>query len=383
MVIKIDKSIKTGWAKGKVAKKIIKDALFKIALSYKENRHIVYGEKETINFLYEEYKKISEKSFITEVLNKIKRDIHFLTSATKKVGFYMKVVFDDTIPNERFDNHTSNPQTMGEHMVVNLDYIIVNLHKLDNFDLFMNETMLLVENPLDADFYAKVVDKYRSKNNFIKFSHHFFPFNGGGSAIKDCYELFANKPKYMCIAVADKDCKYKGYVIGNSVTHKGIIKIDTDNSKPFNCNYLVIGVRDIENLIPLELVQIEKPNQVNAISSIIQNDTLKKEQIIVYFDYKNGIKQNSANPNQEKIQELDSWKSVFGNNYLQNQCNTNNSTTTYVEGFGNNILGKTINHINNSINLNSNLLETEWEEIGKFIFSYCCTLKSSNQIPNF
>ena len=382
MVIKIDESIKSGWA-NKEARKTIKAALFNIAVSYKLKRHIVYGDKETIDFFYNEYKKKSKESFVTEVFNDIKKDINLHTSSINKIGFYLKVVYDDTTQNERFDAHLVVSQTWGEHMAVQLNFIVVNLHQLDNFDIFMNETMLLVENPIDADFYKKVVDKYINKKEFAKFSHNFFPFNGGGSAIKDCYELFAEKPKYMCIAVADKDCKYKGYVIGNSVTHKGIIKIDTDNCKPFNCNYLVIGVRDIENLIPLELVQMEKPNVVNAISSIIQNDTQKKEQIIVYFDYKNGIKQNTPNPNQEKIQELDSWKCIFGNNYLQNPRSTNTATTIFVEGFGPHILENCIKHINNSINLNSNLLETNWDEIGKFIFSYCCTYKKLSQFPNF
>ena len=382
MVIKIDESIISGWA-NKEARKTIKAALFNIAVSYKLKRHIVYGDTETIDFLYNKYKKNSKESFVTEVFNNIKKDINFHTSSINKIGFYLKVVYNDTTQNERFDEHLVDHQTLGEHMVVKLNFIVVNLHQLDNFDIFMNETMLLVENPIDADFYKKVVDRYINEKVITKFSHNFFPFNGGGSAIKDCYELFANKPKYMCIAVADKDCKYKGYVIGNNVTHKGIIKIDTDNCKPFNCNYLVIGVRDIENLIPLELVLMEKPNAVNAISSIIQNDTQKKEQIVVYFDYKNGIKQNTPNPNQEKVQELDSWKNVFGNTYLQNPCNTNTSTTTFVEGFGKDILEKCITHINNSINLNANLLETEWEEIGKFIFSYCCTYITTKQFPNY
>ena len=80
----------------------------------------------------------------------------------------------------------------------------------------------------------------------------------------------------------------------------------------------------------------------------------------------------------EKDAEIAFWKTVFINTNFNRPIKNK-----YVNGFGDKILTNCLSLIDNSINLYSNLLETAWKEIGKFIFSYCCTYKKISQIPNY
>lgn len=389
MLIYIDKSIKDALQRNDDTKKI-NEIFYDMSVSQRKNRHIIYGDPITISDLSIYYKgKSSDLYSFFCGLEKIINNWYVYLNTILRPIFYARVLFDDYTENARYDNH-----------------IDINIKKLDKKnDLFENATVLLPENPVDAEFYKIVSDYYVQK---LPQSYHLDEFpslecifddtrNGGGSVIKKCYEGFAKKANSFCIAIADNDCKYSGYIPGKDTTYMGIIEIDVKYHNPFNCNYMIIGVRDIENLIPFEIIQeIANKKVFDRIFCAIKNNEINKECIIRYFDYKNGItgkiKNNKIQHSAEKKRELEYWKAVFNSDYLDNY-DTNNETIIYVYGFGyglrDKVLEESIKVIkkkNGAIKLNSVLLEREWEKIGKFIFSYCCTLNPisvNNQFPNY
>lgn len=328
--------------------------------SLRKNRHIIYGEPDSIDELKEYYKTINGNLYqFFKMIDAIQRDKYEFFDSELRSLFYAHVFFDDKNPqkeNKRFKNHID---------------ININQLEADN-DLFEDATILLVENRRnDAKFYKKVVEYYIFNNkNYNSFcSYNLKPDNGGGSVIKDCYEEYATDHNHFCIAITDNDCKYEGYVVENGTASNCIKNIDTTNGEPFNCNYLVIDVRDIENLVPLGIIKNVKEAEVKTITEAILSEKVKEIKIIKYFDYKKGITTKGSNP-QEKEAEITFWKTVFSDSIFDNP-----QKNTYVKGFGETILKDCIPFIGNNINLESEFLEKVWRRIGRYIFSHCCVLK--------
>jgi len=337
----------------------IREVLFDILYAQSKGRHIVTSDLKTLKYL-DQYFCDKKKFFEQEIINKIKKKYSTQTSTfdTIKQMFYVEVLYDSTTINERFDDH-----------------IIININKSAKGLKFLElETTLLCEHLADTDFYRYVTEYYISKNsNYSKLHIAFQPFCGGGSAIGACYEYFIESESAFCLAITDSDKKYSGYTTPKSSTSNTITKIDSKN--PYNCKHHIIGVRDIENLIPFYMIEYLCPQQCGFIKTEL--NTSKIDDFILYFDYKLGV--NIKKTDYIDFPVLADRKTMFPNvDFSSRRVGKNNNLV--IEGFGEDILEKVVDGLdNNSIDIDKTqfhaIIQQQWDEIGKIIFSWCCAIK--------
>ena len=250
------------------------------------------------------------------------------------------------------------------------------------------ETHLLVENLQDADFFRYVAKYYQDNHKLGKCPICFFPLQGGGTTIKDVYAKEMDLKQHFCLAIMDSDKKYPNDQYGQ--TSEGLIQIH-ENEEPFNCNYYRMEkVCEIENLLPLPIVQAYSNNSKKTIFQL--NPQVK----LSFFDMKKGFM--CCNIKNEFM--YDYWKKIFiGHENLRNElekcyqeCLTTHQykvakdtqktctkSPDLIDGFGSDLL-KDILSDGTSIGKLKKIKDhqltdeqrEEWESIGKLIFEWCC-----------
>lgn len=113
--------------------------------------------------------------------------------------------------------------------------------------------------------------------------------NGGGSSISNRYKRFQNKKDRFCLAFVDTDKHFPEDEEG--ATLKELRNIDN----PYNhiCQYMVIDVQEIENLVPFNYIAdipALSQNDLDAISYIHTNNP----ELLRFYDLKKGIKKKSV-----------------------------------------------------------------------------------------
>jgi hypothetical protein len=117
----------------------------------------------------------------------------------------------------------------------------------------IQETVLLAENLLDTSFYLKVAETYlvwEKLNKQIKIRCERLP--GGGNTTFDLYKsiLEASPGKRFCLCILDSDKESPNCPMGGTArkVEEGVKEME-GRDQQFG-EHWVIGVRDIENLIP-------------------------------------------------------------------------------------------------------------------------------------
>lgn len=95
---------------------------------------------------------------------------------------------------------TQNEYAPGENQKV----IQFNPYSNNSFELY-EETHLLTENLLDADFYLALVSYYKRKAKVNSVNVCFFPLQGGGDTINLVMEKEIMLGHHLCIAIVDSD----------------------------------------------------------------------------------------------------------------------------------------------------------------------------------
>ncbi len=165
--------------------------------------------------------------------------------------------------------------------------IYINAANAEKLEVY-EETHLLIENLQDGEFFEYLVKQY-VKTMGISWPICYMPQMGGGSTMAKVYKMEINRGQHFCLAILDSDKKWPTAKNGETCRKlkdedKGKYLGDSgcDGQFAYNCRYYVMeNIRELENLIPFEVLQ--------AIPNIRDNDILKKSFDMSYHDMKDGL----------------------------------------------------------------------------------------------
>lgn len=239
---------------------------------------------------------------------------------------------------------------------------------------------LLTENELDFKFYSKIAEYYSryisTFNIKVSFNFHF----GGGSQSKAMFDRLTREGKILlCIIDSDKSHPEKSEGSTSSVF--------TVEDRSYNNRSLVhvINVREIETLLPLKNIEeilsiqgvadeIEAFDEIKAFSLV--NTDFRK-----FFDHKEGLSLKEAIELDTKygnfwLDTLSSNKRFSSMSCLQNKICYECESCPKVSGFGDKILKKVVDQLENlhlrNLEVDASLLPN-WESIGELMMSWGCT----------
>lgn len=263
--------------------------------------------------------------------------------------------------------------SFSEKMRRENNVIFIKPVKKLSFSFFI--TTLLTENLSDGYMFEHIANWYLRK---VGLGYTFFckidKQHGGGNTIDKVYIEYSEKKKdRFCLCIADSDIKadVKSLLENNLInesqcpsygdTYKNVCDYDCKN-KPYNCAcYGFENVLEVENLIPFCI--IEKDNnykqEVAALKSAKILDHLS------YFDFKKGFTKLSEASNYVQVY----WKKlIFKNRALP-----------ALKGFGDKLFGYILEKYDSDFSkIDDSMLSPaqlkEYEEIGKRVFSWCCTM---------
>lgn len=262
--------------------------------------------------------------------------------------------------------------------------ILLNPYKNGAFEIY-EETHLLTENLLDAEFYLALVAYYKRKARLKSKEVNFFPLQGGGDTISVMMEKEMKLRQHLCLAISDSDIKYQGGPKGG--TYKNIVEVMRKGSADFCGLYCMEHVREVENLIPYQFIRS---------NSNYKNRKLIKEDFdfdMSYYDMKDGIGVKSLSDtsfvaywrttlavHHKEFSKLIK-KEVLATGKKRKRKTT--SSDKILEGFGSKLMDTVFTKSQNELmRVDDELLtpaqQTEWYNIGKQVFDWCCAGKRSN-----
>jgi AAA15 family ATPase/GTPase len=215
---------------------------------------------------------------------------------------------------------------------------------------------------LFAEFYIK--DKIKNKFNTV-YSRR----TGGGSTTCDEYKEIFNKDENFCLCILDSDrrTKAKGY----GQTALKVFKFhNTHAIKNLKCEYLILPVLEVENLLPENFYKLHyKQKYPSEILPSIRRMEKFDSAVRKYFDYKKGIKGFSLQSDESVILY---WWDLTSKAKIK--CvDIDDKTYYYVQGFGEHILTDFLSHNSSKIfNLVSDdpVIKKIWLRLGAYISSF-------------
>jgi|WetSurMetagenome_2_1015567.scaffolds.fasta_scaffold03112_6 hypothetical protein len=288
-----------------------------------------------------------------------------------KVTFYVKVT---ALRNqmEVIESETSSVLEMSFSYIQDLDIV--------------NGTMVIAENQSEINFYNIISQCYRQNNDMEFLQVLYQPQMGGGHTIATVYNNYQKNKKHFCLCIADSDKKYPESDIG--ATLKALNKVDDPNN--YLCKIIGLEVREVENLIPLDILQKACEQDINhssGFASISRVVTTIGSHYLLFLDIKDGLTKKkyytSKDVNYKRfintvLVDTGLHSESFLNELLMSNIDTLDDTPL-IHGLGSTILERSITEINefrNSKDLKNNLLpeqSDEWTRIGEIFTNWTCS----------
>lgn len=258
----------------------IKTAVYHLAIQAANGNHAVIGDIKAISH----FREVFQNDFVAgPFFNKVHQNIAFEV-VPSFIKYYLEVVLES--PSGRVEGDKSINQIEYERLI-----------PLDS----TNKTSLVCEFLYDADFYTHVL-KWYIKQLGISIHFDFNKIDGGGTNMDQNIqkELDAH---HITLAIVDIDCRYPGAPINPKGTYGKCIGLGAGNVL---YKLVPLDVHEIENLIPLNYIDMAYASWTGNTAEYQEKkkafDFLKKdaENILPYFDYKNGIKYNDGYRNAQQ-----------------------------------------------------------------------------------
>jgi hypothetical protein len=305
------------------------EALELIAQARRLGKHIVFGNRKILSFLAN-CELLSRRA--SEVYRKLYETFPTSRVYVDKIGLSVEIVLDDTL----------ELITRGSSRIIR-----ASINYFKDFTI-LDHTVLLLEDLDDASFYKRLAKAYlvwqEIGNVFVMYD----PRNGGGQNTHKTFSTIQNRKDKFCLCLLDSDRRAPNLDIGD--TAKAVCRVN-DKTQPL-CDALILGVREIENLIPTSLYRATFESDSNKSKTIDFLERLEESQFAEnrkYLDIKKGL--TLAKVLKEEPQKVfrKHWI-YFATNFnadisqqclSSEACSTPSSCNCYVTlGFGDDIIKK-------------------------------------------
>lgn len=317
-----------------------------IALSMKENKHIVFSDYNILKKLIS-MEKLSRNS--KKVFNSILKRWSLIYGLEKNIYGNILVV--------------DNNQEMKRIIDVNRIIYRVPLKYFDDTEKIL-PLHIIGEDESDCNFYEDIARRY-IKDNGLGISINTRRVHGGGNRTGSIYQRELTKYNKICLVIADSDKESELSNIGD--TAKDIKNIYDSNKDKYVTDIYILKVREKENLIPPNLYKMctnssNSKRDLEVLKYIFDNELLQN--IYYYSDIKDGITYKSLLTNKNNIKSILSYIDEIMKSGKYEQF------LVKIEKYQ---LNKLYSYINSYIKCNSG---DEFEEIS------CTILESTCQMDN-
>lgn len=247
-------------------------AIQNISVQVIDSRHLLAGDFNVIKHFRAVFK---DNPIIGPLFNDLYQN--FSTKGVpEQLTFYMEVVLKN--PTKRTEGTITICQKLYSHFLI-LDHTL--------------EARMVCEDLFDAEFYQYILSWFiKTKGCNCSFAFH--NQGGGGGNIFRAVEEELSK-KHITLCIVDTDKKYQSCPYDPKGTYGRCLSVD---SAADEYKLLPIEVHEIENLVPLNFIDIAFPLYTEQNESDKRNkrhfDYLRKdaENLLPFFDYKKGIRKD-------------------------------------------------------------------------------------------
>ncbi len=339
-----------------------------IATGRREGKHVVIGTSALL-------KVMSESEFLSSrsrgVFKSILAHRSEEASLLRRVRCYVNVL----------------PPKSSLYMSLDSAKVIVNI-PIDKFadTVTIQQGILLAESISDAKFYKKMASVYAFREK-MKVPVRAETIGGGGGALGKQYQHYQDEQKRFCLCVVDSDREYPNAAVGS--TARAVKKAD-DRDKVMS-TILIIGCREVENLIPVSVYEKMFKGDIDKVSSIdamIDIGKCNEMDVLRYIDVKSGHRLGWIIGSDPKSDFGKFWRSKMpvmegcctgvdpccisddGCRFPQScKCSLLVSLGARVLESALDILEKMTDQKVSELLGNSS---GDWDEYGSFVFSWCC-----------
>ena len=250
-----------------------------------------------------------------------------------------------------------------------------------------DQAMLLVENMTDATLYEKIAQSFLVGNRQnIRFSY--LPVTGGGGAIFNAYSTYQNNADRLCLCFVDSDKGYPTDSVGGTATKlRQVHEVNVNNHLGTLCNFYILKVREIENLIPTGILMqiLEKNDNRKPFVDWLMHIEERQPESRFFADIKEGfsLKKVILKENCRSY-----WMGVLGDEIppckglLSGTCPDNECQCLEISGMGDRTLSNAMKMIesmtpqefNETTKYNPELKDL-WNEIGELFMCWFCAGK--------
>lgn len=318
---------------------------------------------------------------------KLIRDNKFINADTKRVFTYLYENYPSfaVIKNKLtfFINITSGLNKMTLKNIGSANICEISYDYFQDLKI-ATETVVIGENQSEINFYKYIAKYFKEQVGLASISLKCQPRMGGGNTTRVVYSNEQSQEKTFCLCFVDSDKKYPQANIGDTL--KAVKK--ADKADKLLAQYYSLNVREIENIIPLNILEKVTCHDVNhefgynTLKKIIESDNYKD---VLFLDIKNGL--SITNYRRIKDVNLKSFINTICTNadlYTQEQLDEflkvekedDIETKIVIQGLGSNVLDRTIKYIdeypNTKPSFDFNEQKDEWCRIGEIFVNWTC-----------
>ena len=347
------------------------ETLSRIATARRKGRHLVSGSRSTLQSLSEcEHLPRSARSTYLTLLRQLTQIKHLLDKIKMKV-----VVVSGT------GVFTKSEQEGNVNISISVD-------NLDMFSLD-TETRLLCEHLVDTKFYIKATQCYQSWASYMTgIPISFRESMGGGNTTADVYRQYKIDNE-ICLCILDSDKKFSCDTIGD--TARRALRVDQTVNNNGLCSIEVIAHRELENLVPIKLLDLAIPKcrtkepVINDYYNFIDDSDSDYR---MYLDIKKGLKLSHLTlPDNNDLKVY--WGQFnnsrnFDSQEISRGCideircqSIENCSCLVINGLGEQILSRAIveaekHSLPKLAEMFPAYLKADWEALAQTIFAWGC-----------
>jgi len=338
-----------------------------IALGRRQGKHLLLSDLTSL-------KRIRDSDFINE---ETKRVFTFLSenypnyAAIKdKLTFYIQI--------------TSGINQMTLKNIDSKDICFVSCDYFQDLKIAA-ETVVIGENQSEIDFYEYIANSCKAINGLSKIPLAYQPRMGGGHTTHVVYSTEQNQEKTFCLCFVDSDKKYPGARLGDTL--KAVAEAD-DKTKLLS-QYHPLNVREIENIIPLNILEKVSHDDANyklgyeSLEKTIKSENCKD---VLFLDIKKGLSiKKYKSIKDENFKEFINSICIAILSFTKDELDTffeieneeDIDTKVLIQGLGTNVLERTIDHLNKNTEIvpvfDFEEQKKEWYEIGEKFINWTCS----------